>query len=163
MSFRVTLVVAALLSSLVAGFLFAYAIVVMPGFRRLDDAAFIRAFQVTDGVIQGNQPVFLLVWVGSALAVIAAGVLGLARLEGVSRTLLIAATVLFLGGVQAPTIVINVPLNNTLQRIDVPSIDADARQQARLAFEPQWNRWNTIRTACAVVSSILLLALLARI
>lgn len=66
----------ALLCSLVAGFLFAFAVVVMPGIKRLDDAGFLRAFQVIDGVIQRGQPLFGLIWVGSVLAVLVAGVLG---------------------------------------------------------------------------------------
>jgi hypothetical protein len=50
--------VATLLCSLLAGFLFAFASVVMPGLRRLDDAAFIRALQVIDRVIRACCPRF---------------------------------------------------------------------------------------------------------
>ena len=52
----------------VAGVVFAFAVVVMPGIRTLPDADFLRAFQVIDRVIQDNQPLFLLVWVGSIVA-----------------------------------------------------------------------------------------------
>ena len=48
-----------LLCALVTGFIFTYAVVVMPGFAKLDDQDFIRAFQVTDGVTQNNQPLFM--------------------------------------------------------------------------------------------------------
>ena len=65
---------ATFLCSLVAGFLFAFAAVVMPGIRSLDDGGFIRAFQVMDRIIQNNQPLFVLVWVGSVLALVAAAV-----------------------------------------------------------------------------------------
>ena len=41
--------------SLVSGFIFTYAIVVMPGLSNLNDKEFIRAFQVTDAVIQNDQ------------------------------------------------------------------------------------------------------------
>ena len=50
------LIVSTLLCALVTGFIFTYAVVVMPAFAKLDDRDFIRAFQVTDGVIQNNQP-----------------------------------------------------------------------------------------------------------
>jgi hypothetical protein len=43
--FRAALLLAALLCSLVAGFLFAFAAGVMPGIRSLDDGSVIRAFQ----------------------------------------------------------------------------------------------------------------------
>ena len=56
--FLPVLVLATFLCSLVAGLLFAFAVVVMPGLRSLDDGGFIRAFQAIDRVIQNNQPLF---------------------------------------------------------------------------------------------------------
>ena len=66
--YQALLMMATFLCSLVAGFLFAFAVVIMPGIRRLDDGGFIRGFQVIDRVIQNNQPLFIFVWVGSALS-----------------------------------------------------------------------------------------------
>ena len=63
--FPIILILTALFSSLVAGFLFAFAIVVMPGIKKLSDGEFIRAFQEMDGIIQNNQPLFMLMWGGS--------------------------------------------------------------------------------------------------
>jgi uncharacterized membrane protein len=48
----IALILATFLCSLVAGFLFAFAIVAMPGIRRLNDREFIKAFQVMDRIIQ---------------------------------------------------------------------------------------------------------------
>ena len=61
-TFQIALILATFLCSLVAGFLFAFALVAMPGIRSLKDREFIRAFQVMDRVIQNNQPLFVLVW-----------------------------------------------------------------------------------------------------
>ena len=58
-SFVVAASIAVLLCSLTAGFLFAFAVVVMPGLKALDDAAYLRAFQLMDGVIQDRQPLFM--------------------------------------------------------------------------------------------------------
>lgn len=69
-TFRVTLIVATFLCTLVAGFVFAFGVVVMPGIRTLSDGEFLRVFQVMDRVIQNNQPVFMLVWVGSVVALL---------------------------------------------------------------------------------------------
>ena len=66
------LVAAAFLCSLVAGLLFSFAVVVMPGIGRLDDRDFLGAFQAIDRVIQNNQPLFIVAWVGSVLALLAA-------------------------------------------------------------------------------------------
>src|SRR5262245_51305022 len=147
--FETVLMLATLLCSLVAGFLFAFAIVVMPGIRNLEDSAFIRAFQVIDGVIQKGQPVFGLVWLGSALALVAAAIIGLWMLDGSDRLALVAAALLYVLGVQAPTFRINVPLNNGLQKLDPGAMDAPDRRRARELFEPRWNQWNVLRTACA--------------
>lgn len=68
--FQTALILSTFLCSMVAGFLFAYAIVVMPGIKNLNDREFIRAFQVTDRIIQNNHPKFMLVWLGSAIALI---------------------------------------------------------------------------------------------
>ena len=50
----VALIFSILSCSLVGGFIFTYAIVVMPGLSSLSDKDFLRAFQVTDAIIQDN-------------------------------------------------------------------------------------------------------------
>ncbi len=158
--FEITLIAATLLCSLVAGFVLAFAVVVMPGIRSLDDGGFLRAFQVMDRVIQGNQPLFMLVWVGSVLALLAAAVLGFGQLGGADRVLLIAAALVYLLGVQLPTAAINIPLNNRVQALQVDGMDPAALATARRQFEPRWNLWNSIRTVLACLVVVLLLVLL---
>ena len=161
--YQVVLLAATFLCALVAGFLFAFAVVAMPGLRRLDDGAFIRAFQVMDRVIQNNQPLFLLVWVGSVLLLILAAVLGFGALEGMDRWLLVGATLLYVFGVQAPTIAANIPLNNRIQAVDVAAADAPDRAEARAWFEARWNRWNRARTVVACLVTALLIVLVFRL
>jgi uncharacterized membrane protein len=161
--FHSVLLLGAFLCSLVAGLLFAFTIVVMPGIARLDDAGFIRAFQVIDRVIQNRQPLFVFVWVGSALVLPAAAVLGIWELSGTNRLLLIVAALLYVLGVQLPTVTINVPMNSVLQKVDLGTSDESSRSRARADFEARWNRWNAIRTGCSGVASILLLMLLLRV
>lgn len=156
----ITLLAAAFLCSLVAGFLFAFAVVVMPGINRLDDRNFIRAFQAIDRVIQNNQPLFLLVWLGSVVALLTAAVLGVWQLHGWNRLILIVAALLYFLGVQLPTARINVPLNNAIQKLDPGAMNESSVARARSEFESRWNRWNVIRTVCSSIVSILLLLLL---
>jgi uncharacterized membrane protein len=160
--FQAALLLAAFLCSLVAGFLFAFAAVVMPGIRSLDDGGFIRAFQVIDGVIQANQPLLIFVWVGSVLALVAAAVLGMGALSGAERLLIIVAALVYLLCVQLPTVTINMPLNHTLQKLDPGTMNETTRQHARQDFEPRWNRWNVFRAVCASVVALLLTLLLLR-
>jgi uncharacterized membrane protein len=156
----VALVAATFLVSLVAGFVFAFAVVVMPGFRALDDGEFIRAFQRIDGVIQRGDPLFGLVFIGSIVSLLAAVVLGVPALAGLERTLLLSAAGIYLAGVVVPTGIVNVPLNNRLQRLDVAALDSDERSSARQVFEPRWNRWNRIRTGLACAAAALMTTLL---
>jgi uncharacterized membrane protein len=158
--FQGLLVLATFLCSLVAGFLFAFAVVIMPGIRSLDDGGFIRAFQVIDRVIQNNQPLFMFVWVGSVLSLIAAAVCGIWAVGGTDRLFLIAAALVYLLGVQLPTATINIPLNKELQKLELSTLNEMMRKRARDNFEPRWNRWNAMRTACASLTCILLLILL---
>ena len=158
--FQIALILATFLCSLVAGFLFAFAIVVMPGLRSLNDREFIRSFQVMDGIIQNNQPLFVLVWVGSVVALVTSAVFGFAQLDGVRRLFIIFAVLAYILGVQLPTITINVPLNNKLQALDVDAMNETTQKTARKNFEPRWNRWNSIRTAIASLVSALLIILL---
>lgn len=161
--FQVVLILAAFLCSLVAGFLFAFAIVAMPGIRNLNDREFIRAFQVMDRVIQNNQPIFMLVWVGSVVALVTSVVLGIGQLDGVGRLLIIFGALAYLLGVQLPTVAINMPLNNKLQSLDVDSMNETTQKAARKDFESSWNLWNSIRTSFASLASALLIILLFRL
>jgi uncharacterized membrane protein len=120
---QLTLVTAALLCALTAGFLFAFAVVVMPGIRTLSDADFLRAFQVIDRVIQDNNPLFLLVWVGSVLAVVGSVMVALSELAGVDRLLVLLAATGYVACVQVPTFIVNIPLNNRLKPLDVGQLD----------------------------------------
>ena len=162
-SFQIVLILATLLCSLVAGFLFAFAIIVMPGIKTLNDREFIRAFQVIDSVIQNNQPLFVAVWMGSVLASVAAAGLGFGPLAGTQRLLLVAAPLVYILGVQLSTFTINVPLNNRLQALNVDAMDDVALKVARRDFEPGWNRWNLVRTPFASLVSVLLMILLFRL
>lgn len=160
---HITLILATLLCALVAGFVFAFAVVVMPGLGTLADREFLRGFQVIDRVIQNNQPIFGVIWLGSVIALLASAGLGYGQLTGLDRGLLIAAAVIYLVGVQLPTMTINVPLNNQLQAVDIESADETTLVEARRVFEARWNRWNEIRTVLSTVTSVLLLVLVLRL
>lgn len=157
------LVLATLLCSLTAGLVLAFAVVVMPGIRSLPDREYLGSFAAMDRVIQENDPLFLLVWVGSAVALIGAVLLNYGTLTGANRWLLLGAAAVYLVGVQLPTIIVNIPLNNRLQQLELDGLAEVGLRDARGAFEGRWTRWNVIRTACACMTSGALMALLLRI
>ena len=149
---------AALLVLIVAGFLFAFAFVVMPGIGSMGDRDFLKAFKAMDGVIQNNQPVFIVVWLGSALAVIAAAILSIWQLSGPDQLLVIIAALIYILGVQAPTVIFNIPLNNRLQAADLENLSEAELSGERKRFETPWLRWTWIRTVRATATSVILIA-----
>lgn len=161
--FQTTLILSVFLCSLVAGFLFAYAIVIMPGIKNLNDKEFIRAFQVTDRVIQNNHPIFMLVWVGSVIALIISAFYGIGQLQGIDFFLLASAVLSYVLGVQIPTITINLPLNNKLQTLNVDAMSETDIKVSRNEFELRWNTSNLIRTTISSCVSVLLIILLFRL
>lgn len=160
MLFEIALVAATLLCSLVSGFLLGFVIVAMPGIGTLDDRGFVRAFQVMDRVIQDRQPVFMMMWLGSVVALVAAFALGLGELDGGRLALLIGATAGYLLGLQLPTAVVNIPMNNAIQAVDLRAADDAEVRAARERFEDRWNSWNVARTVAGCLSSLGLLLLL---
>ncbi len=75
--------------SLVSGFILIYSKVVMPGLSNLNDKDFQKESQVTDTIIQNNQPVFMFNWIGSILAVSAAMLVSLASIRFAEAWLII--------------------------------------------------------------------------
>jgi len=161
--YEVTLMLSTLLCSLVAGFLFAFTNVVMPGIKSLNAHNFLQAFKVMDRVIQNNQPLFVVVWLGSVVVLVISAWFGFSRLAGLDRLFILTACAAYLLGVQLPTMTINVPLNNQLQKWDLNSMAEPAILEARTNFESQWIQWNTIRTVFAILTSGLLILLVSRL
>ena len=155
--------VSALLCSLVAGLVFTFAIVVMPGIKSLGDLGFLQSFKAMDRVIQNNQPIFIFVWLGSVVVLLVSTVLGIWQLEGLDRILLIIACAIYLFGVHLPTVTINIPLNNLLQSQDLDTMTEPALLETKTRFESRWLRWNAIRTILAILTTVLLLFLLTRL
>ena len=155
--FNGLLVFSTLTTLLVTGLLFTFALLVMPGLGQLEDRAFLRGFQEIDRIIQNSHPVFVVVWLGSVVGLIAAVVMGVGQLDGLARGLLVAAAGLYVLGVQLPTMRGNVPLNNQLQSLHLETMSELDLVEAREAFEPKWNRLNVFRTIICLVGALLLI------
>ena len=147
MTLSVGLVLTSTLScALVTGFVFTYAVIVMPGLAKLTDKEFIRAFQVTDELIQNNQPIFMIVWVGSVISVTSTLIVSLMGPYSVETVLVIIAGFVYLLGVQGLTVLVHLPLNRRIQTVNAEEWDASALREERLLFETRWIRFNWIRT-----------------
>jgi uncharacterized membrane protein len=132
----------------------------MPGLSKLNDKDFLRAFQVTDAVIQNKQPLFMFTWIGSIVAMLNTILVSLESV-GLPETWLIPLIgVTYLLGVQGITVVIHIPLNNHIQKVKIEELNDETLANERLKFETKWNFFNYIRTAIAISVSVLLLTIL---
>jgi uncharacterized membrane protein len=157
----ISLIFSITLCSLVSGFIFTYAIVVMPGLSNLNDKEFIRAFQVTDAVIQNNQPIFMFTWIGSIVSLLSTILISVVSFGLSEAWLIVLISVFYLLGVQGITIAIHIPLNNHIQKVVIEELSDEAITEVRVKFERKWNYFNNIRTSISISVSLLLLILLS--
>ena len=132
----------------------------MPGFSKLEDKEFLRAFQVTDGVIQNNQPLFMLTWVGSIISVLSVMVISILSLGVSEAWIIFVVGLIYLLGVQGITVSIHLPLNNHIQKIDTNNMNNQSLNEERTNFEMRWNYFNNIRTFIAFSASLSFLLIL---
>ena len=132
----------------------------MPGFSKLEDKEFLRAFQVTDGVIQNNQPLFMLTWVGSIISVLSVMAISILSLGLSEAWIIFVVGLIYLLGVQGITVSIHLPLNNHIQKIDINDMNNQSLNEERTNFEMRWNYFNNIRTFIAFSASLSFLLIL---
>lgn len=149
------LIVATILTGLVAGTYFAYACSVMLALGSASDRTFIEVMQKINVAIQ--NPAFFAALFGAPMG---SGVaLWLQSSDGGVSGWTIGALVLNLAGFLI-TVVANIPLNNALDAAGDPAAIADPAA-VRQRFERTWNAWNVARggvTAAAVVCLALALS-----
>ncbi len=135
----------------------------MPGLSNLNDKNFLRAFQVTDAVIQNNQPLFMFTWIGSILSVLV--------------TILVSLEEIYIDNFYAPFVKeskvkiglklveeITINSNNTILIVGrvtkIKTRNELIEEDGSLKFETKWNFFNYIRTSIAISVSVLLLIIL---
>lgn len=147
---KLLLIVATVLMGLSAGLFATFSYAVMPGLRRCSDATFVQAMRGINVAI--INPVFALIFIGAAVATVAALIAGWS--DG-PRVWLIAAVALYVVGAFVVTGAVNVPRNDALEAgtADVSTL----REQ----FEGTWVVWNHVRSilttaafACIVTAAV---------
>ena len=153
----ISLIFAILFCSLVGGFIFTYSIIVMPGLSNLNNKDFLKAFQVTDAVIQNNQPLFMFTWIGSIVAILTTIVASLITVGLSEAWIIILVGAAYLVGVQGIKVAIHIPLNNHIQKLNIEELDDKTLADEHMKFETKWNFFNIIRTGIAISISLLML------
>ena len=134
-------------SGLMAGLFFAFSTSVMAALARLptgDGAAAMNAINV---VIL--NPVFLGVFMGTALICAVLAVKALLGWSQPGAAWLLAGSLCYLVGIFAVTVVFNVPLNDALAAVDPASAEGGAAWSRYLA---QWVPWNHVRAVAGTAS-----------
>lgn len=145
---------ATLLTGLSAGLCFTWTNAVTPGIGRLDDIAYLQAFQHMNRSIL--NPSFFIVFFGPFFLSLATAYVH----RGATSYLfwmLLAATVCYALGVVLVTLFGNVPLNELLDRTDLMEISTEEAKSLRERFESKWNSLHLIRTVSSIISFVLLL------
>lgn len=138
---------AALGSALMAGTFFAFSSFVMRALGRLPPAQGIAAMQSINVAV--INPWFLGVFLGTAIACAALGVLSLLGWSEPGAAWGLAGSLLYLGGTIFVTMRFNVPLNDRLAKAD-PDSTAGAELWAR--YLSDWTFWNHVRTAAPLAA-----------
>ncbi|WP_054022945.1 DUF1772 domain-containing protein [Bacillus sp. FJAT-28004] len=138
----------ALGSGLMAGLFFAFSTFMMTALSRLPAAQSIAAMQSINVVIL--NPLFGLVFSGTALASILLAITSFFRLGEPAANYLLAGSLFYLIGSVLITIVFNVPLNEMLASAD-PSV---AGSELWTRYVASWMPWNHVRTISTLASLV---------
>jgi len=138
-----------------AGLFYAWSASVTPGLAQVGDANYLQAFQSMNRAIL--NPVFLILFMGLAILLPLLSYLYFQTPVNAQLWYILLATALYLVGVIAVTIFGNVPLNNTLEALQVESMSPEQMTSFRLGFENTWNKLNMIRTICSSLALISLI------
>ena len=153
------LVATTLGTGVAAGVFTAFSSFVTQGLDRLPPADAARAMREIN--VTAVRPPFMLVLFGTAVLVVAVGVVALTGALGDGTWWAIVAAVIYLVGAIGVTGGANVPRNNRLAA--TPAAEPSALAGAWVEFRPGWQAWNHVRSlACAASCAGFVVVVLVR-
>lgn len=151
MSVRVILLFTGIVASgVMAGLLYGWVVSVMPGLRKVDSTTYVTTMQNINREI--INPWFVIPFMTVPLLLGATAVLEFRAGNNRRAWCIAAAATTYVTGVLAVTMAGNVPLNNTLDTVDISSLAPDVLERTRSHYETPWNRWHNLRTAASVLA-----------
>lgn len=139
------------ITGLSAGFFYAWEVSVIPGTRKIIDLTYLETMQSINRAIL--NPAFFLVFFGSLLLLIVSTIQQYHN--GLVFWVLLAATLTYFLGTFGVTALGNVPLNDSLDVLNISNLTTEQMDEFRQNYESKWNRLHGIRTCFAVLSFIL--------
>lgn len=132
-------------TALMAGTFFAFSNFVMPALGRVPGAAGVAVMQAFNVTVL--NPLFLGVFTGTA-ALATVLIIAVLFTGDPGAILAVVGSLLYIVGTFLVTMMRNQPLNLALERTR-----GSAAEEYWVLFQPEWIRWNTIRTVAAVLAT----------
>ena len=147
---------AALSSGLMAGVYFAFSGFIMQAFGKIESAQSIAAMNSINETIL--RSLFMPLFFGSSLISVLLIIVAFVQWSEAGTILILIAGAVYFVGMFACTVLFNVPLNNSLARLDPNSANA---HQVWSHYLKTWTNWNHLRTVSSLVTCILCVWLLS--
>ena len=151
----ISLLVTTFLTAIMAGFFYAFSVCVVLGLGKLANGPYLESFQLINRAVL--NPVFFITFFGTIPMLLITSYLYYKSGINQQFWLVILATVIYIIGSAGVTFLGNIPLNETLDAINLATLDGGDQEKVRLAFEKPWNTFNLTRTIASTISFILLL------
>jgi uncharacterized membrane protein len=139
-------------SGMIGGLLFAFSNFVMRALAQQAPESGIRSMQAINITI--INPLFFLVFLGTALASVILAITALPRLSSPGAVFLLIGCLSYLVGTFGVTMAFNVPLNDKLAALE-PSTAQAAEFWGE--YVASWMLWNHVRTIASILASVLLI------
>ncbi|WP_328331218.1 DUF1772 domain-containing protein [Kribbella sp. NBC_00382] len=135
-------------SALMAGVFFAFGTAVMSSLQRMPAGQGATAMNLINGRIQ--NPLFLLIFCGTALVCVALAIIALVK-NTPGKWWMLAGAALYLVGVIVLSFAVNIPLNDQLAAVDPHSAAGTAEW---LNYLSKWNPSNNLRAITSTLAVI---------
>lgn len=152
--YNIILIITTLFSGLMAGLFYSWSISVTPGLAKINDVSYLQAFQSMNRAIL--NPLFFGVFFGLVILLPVLSYFSCQNSISNQFWYVILATILYFIGIIGVTIAGNIPLNNSLEALQIESMTPEQMDEFRKGFEIKWNRLNLIRTISSSLTFLLL-------
>ena len=136
-------------SAIMAGLFFTFSVFILQSLNKVAPSQAISVMQSIN--VNIATPLFLLAFLGTAIVSVALGGSLITKLDERQAIHALIGCVLFLVGSSIVTIAFNIPLNNTLDKID-PNAASNAEDWK--SFVDSWLPWNHVRTILTLASTV---------
>ena len=149
-----TLFATTIIVGLSTGFFYAWLVSVIPGTRKISDITYLETMQSINREIL--NPAFYIIFFGGPIAMIISVIQQYK--SGLTFWVILLALLVYLIGTFGVTVFGNVPLNDSLEALNLTDLSDLEVTNFRKSYEKKWNMWHWIRTIFSVLSFMLMLA-----